>query len=1067
MAQNLHNVRKTLAFGITFFIAMVISTKGFSEAYDRFKMKSYSFLFLASKPIFITQTQAELITGKVTDEEGNPLPGVNVIVKGTVNGTTTDANGEYQLDVPDNTEVLVFSFVGYLSKEVNISDQSTVNISLDPDIQQLGEVVVVGYGVQKKANLTGSVSTMSKKQIENKLVTKISQLFAGQVTGLLASQSSGQPGQDNASLLIRGRGTYSSAGTSPLVLVDGIPASMENLSPNVIESITILKDAASSAIYGARAANGVILVTTKQGSEGESRITYNGYVGWNKPVEFLDFVNSGEYAELYNEARLNSGLQAFYTDEDIIKFKAGNDPNFPNKPHLKNLYSSGSGFQTNHEVNFAGGSSNTKYFVSTSYLKQNGLIAEDTYDRYNLNLNFQQRVLKSLLLDVKVNAYTSKSNEPVMTAGILAANERYSRTARVLDQMAILMPPTISDRYPDGSYGLMNGWISWKGSIDSKSYNALQNYYSFGTAKLGWDILESLNLDKEAGSLTLSEQVGYVFDNSFQQTYNATFAYSKDIVRTPAWMRENMGTGKTLLLQTLLDYKKTFDSHSISVLAGYSQETNKGRSLALSRNTFSTDDLPQMSAGASSTMTNSGSYSEWALRSFFGRLQYSYMDKYLFEANARYDGSSRFAKAKRYGFFPSFSAAWRISNEKFFQVSWINDLKLRASWGELGNQNVANYPYQTVINLGRDYIFGDKVQPGAGADRLANADITWETTREIDFGLDFSLLEGKLAFVADYFNKETYDILLNIPSSNVLGSATSLQNAGSVRNRGWEVLVTFNDKIGDFSYSISPNVSFVQTKILSMPGAPAKGRISGQIYDYQNIDIVGQSMGAFYGYKTDGLFVNQQEIDSYATQPLETGPGDIKYVDISGPDGVPDGKVDSQYDLTPIGSRYPEYTFGTAIAMEYKNFDFSILFQGAAGGSGVLTRYHAQPFLDDAANGGQVQTWMTDRWTVENPNRNAKVPRLMINNWRNSQSSDFWIIDASYLRIRDLQIGYTIPSLSNKVKGSALRFYFLASNLHTFHKFYEGYDPDMRMVTDNWYYPITSTYTLGINLTLK
>jgi TonB-linked SusC/RagA family outer membrane protein len=1012
--------------------------------------------------------QLRSVSGKVTDSSGSPLPGVTVMVKGSSTGTITDAEGNYSIANIPADGVLVFSFVGMSTLEMKVDAKTVINVRMQEETIGLEEVVAIGYGIQKKANLTGAVSDFRSEQIKDRPVTKISQLFAGRITGLTASQSSGEPGEDNATLLIRGRGTYSSAGTSPLILVDGIPSSLENLSPNIIESISILKDAASSAIYGARAANGVILVTTKKGSEGPCKITYNGYVGWNKPVEFLDFVGSGEYAELYNEARINSGMQAFYSVDDINKFKAGNDPDFPNEPHLKNLYHSGSGFQTSHEITFAGGNPNTNYLVSTAYLKQNGLVAENTYDRYNLNLSFQQKALKGILLDVKINAYTGKSNEPVLTAGILASNASFARSVRLLDQAAILMPPTIPDKYPDGSYGLTQGWCSWKGSIDSKSFNSQQNNYFSGSAKLGWDIAESLHLDKVIGSLTLSEQVGYVFDNSFQQTYNSTFAYSPTDVKTPAWMREDLWTNKMLLLQTILEYRKVFNSHTINALVGYSQETNNSRFDAVSRNTFPSDDQPQINAGASSTMTNSGTYSEWALRSFFGRLQYSYMDKYLFEANARYDGSSRFAKTKRYGFFPSFSAGWRISNEKFFQVGWVHDLKLRASWGELGNQNVGNYPYQNVISTGRDYIFGDRIQSGAGVGTLANADISWETTREVDFGLDFSLMKGKLAFVADYFNKKTYDILLSIPASKVLGFSTSLQNAGSVQNRGWEFQVMFNDKIGDFSYSISPNISFVRTKILSMPGAPAKGTISGAIYDYHTINKVGYGMETFYGYKTDGLFVDQQEIDQYATQPLETSPGDIKYLDISGPNGVPDGKVDSEYDLTTIGSRYPDYTYGATVAMRYKNFDFSVLFQGAAGCSGVLTRFHAQPFVDDAATGGQVQTWMTDRWTPQNPDKHAKVPRLMINSWRNSQSSDFWIIDASYLRIKDLQIGYNFSSsLLNKIKASTLRVYFTASNLHTFSKFYEGYDPDMRMVTDNRYYPITSTYTFGINLILQ
>ncbi len=997
----------------------------------------------------VALTQDRTITGIVTDESGNRLPGVNILVKGTVAGTVTSASGTYELSVPASADVLVFSFVGYLPKEVSISGRTSIDITLDPDVQLLGEVVVVGYGTQAKANLTGSVSQFESSQIENKPVTNVTQLFAGQVTGISAPQISGEPGEDRAAILIRGRGTFSSAGTEAFVLVDGLPSTLDNIDPNSIASISVLKDAASASIYGARAANGVILVTTKRGQSGALNVSYNGYVGWQKPTAFPEYVESWEYATLYNEALRNMGQQPLYTDADIQKFRDGSDPLYGNSNHPKELFTSGTGLQTSHNLSFSGGSENTKYFASLAYLDQQGLVKRNEFDRYTVTFNVDQKVSSRLNLGVNLIGIKGFSTEPVPTAGPFGATANVAGTVRMLYQMANLLPPTIPARYPDGSYGY-DGYNSSRAALDSKSFHSENKHDLIGSINLGWDITPGLKVSGKAG---------YVYNQGYFKTFNATFRYNENLTQKPAWLREDISNYTSVTLQSLVEYNKKFGDHSIYLLGGASQQSDQSITHALSRNDFPSNETTVLNAGSAANMQNSGNITEWGLRSFFGRAQYSFKDRYLFEANARYDGSSRFPKTKKYGFFPSFSAGWRISDERFFDVAWIDDVKLRASWGELGNQNIGNYPFQNILSLGQNYIFGGALVPGAALTTLPNSEISWETTRITDIGLDISLFKNKLTLEADYFSKKTKDILYRVPASAVLGLSTSLQNAGAVLNSGWEFMLTYRDNIGKLSYSFSPNFSSVRTEVLDLAGV---NRIITLVAsDYYTIMTPGQPMEAFYGYRTDGLFVDQNDIDNSPAQPGAPQPGDIKFVDISGPNGVPDGQVDAEYDRTVLGSHFPKYTFGGTLNVDFGNFDLSVTLQGVGGVEGILRRWRAQPFDDGGVN---VQRWQLDRWTTENPDPNARLPRYTIG-WHGGVANDFWIIDASYLRVRNVQLGYTLPSaVVNRIGLNRLRLYFSGTNMFTFSNYYKGYDPDQRLSPDARFYPVTAVYTLGVNL---
>lgn len=980
------------------------------------------------------------VSGKVTDESNQPLPGVNILVKGTTNGTTSDSDGNYLINVPDQGAVLVFSFIGYASQETTVGNQSQINVVLLPDIKSLQEVVVVGYGTQKKINLTGSVSSVTSGDLENRPITQASQALAGLAAGVTVSQDSGRPGNDGSSITIRGLGTFSGAGNSPLVLIDGLASSINEVDPNNIKSISILKDAASASIYGTRAANGVILIETKRGKDGKLSVSYNNYFGWQKVTELPDFVESHEFAVLRNEANANAGQGPTYSDEAIAKFKSGEDPdNYPNVPHLENLLTSGSGFQSYHNVSLTGGDSRNSFLFALGYLDQNGVVRENDYDKYNVLLNFDSKIRENLRLSVNLSGNTANTDEPRQYDGELVDMIRF----------AVREGPIYAGKKSDGTYGYQDNY-SPEAWLDSKSFTNRKNKYFLGGVQLSWEIFKGF---------TLSGKAGYNYTNYTNNNFASTFTFDQFKTVGPNNLTVTSGESDLLTLQTLAQYSRQIDRHNFSILGGFSQEEFRQDWISAYRDKFPNNLLYELNAAAASNMQSSGSASEWALRSYFGRLNYSFNDKYLFEANARYDGTSRFPEGGRWGLFPSFSLGWRISEESFIKsLAWIDNLKLRASWGQLGNQNIGDYPYQNRYALGQNYTFGGELASGARITTLANPDITWETTQITDIGLDFDVMGGKLGMVFDYFDKTTSDILYTISVSRVLGLNTSEVNAGQVKNTGFEVLLNYRTEIKDLKIGVSPNFSYVKNRITKLAGGISSD-IGRGLY-------VGESLNAIYGYVADGLFVDDEDVLSYPTQPYSAEPGFVRYKDISGPGGVPDGKVDATYDRTVIGSIVPKYSYGATINLEFKGFDMSILFHGLGGFEKQMGSYQAFAFY----NGGQIQKWQADgRWTESDPDRNAVYPKLTSLNMGSGtiQTSTFWNRDATFLRLKNLQIGYSLPqALIEKMHLTKLRIFASGQNLFSINKFYNGWDPEMSQNTgDNSpFYPITSVYTFGVNV---
>jgi TonB-linked SusC/RagA family outer membrane protein len=721
---------------------------------------------------------------------------------------------------------------------------------------------------------------------------------------------------------------------------------------------------------------------------------------------------------------INEGKSPVYSEEAIAKYKSGEDPdNFPNNRRYDKLIRSGSGVQTEHNVIFSGGIEQNRYSMSMGYLHQDGLIQKNTLERYTIRLNLDSKVGEKLDLSFKLQGKHTIKNEPFPTPTSLIFN-------------ALKLPPTVAGRKSDGTYDHVSG-ITLEGWLDSDSFDTEKQNYVFGSMELTYQILKDL---------TITGIAGYTNTDISDRTYSAEIILNDNAKISPSYLNSQRSNLAYLTLQSFLKYNKSFGEHRIDITGGYSQEEKNTEWDRTYRDNFPSNTLYQINAGSSQNMGSYGSGSGWALMSFFGRIDYSYRVKYLMQLNARYDGSSRFPKGNRFDLFSSVSEGWMISEEDFFDVAWIDNLKIRGSYGELGNQEVGLYPYQQTLNLGKVYPFGGQIYPGLAATTLPNKDLSWERTKVYDMGLDFVGWKGKLSVTSDFFIKRTEDILYKISSSTILGLTPSEQNAGIVDNRGFEIQVGYKNNIGELSYSITPNFSYVRNKVVSLFNVErdiAKGL------------FVGEPITSIYGYEAEGLFVDDEDIANYATQPYVAKPGYPRLKDLNG-----DGKVTPEMDRKVIGNLFPKYSFGSTISGSYKNLDFSIQLQGVAGIDNLLVGLESEPQEGLAFfKGSTPQQWMVDnRWTPENPDRNAKYPRWETTDQNHPEcyTSTYWLRSAAFLRLNYLQIGYSLPAKALKM--SKLRVYFSGSNLLTIDGYYEGWDPEM-----DRYYPPTAVYSIGLN----
>jgi TonB-linked SusC/RagA family outer membrane protein len=968
------------------------------------------------------------VSGTVTDEMNEPLPGVNVKIKGSSMATSTDVNGRYRITA-NSGDVIVFSFLGYAHQEIPVGSQSTLNIKLKVVNENLGEVVVVGYGTQKKINLTGAVSQVSGKDLAVRPMGQTSAALQGMAAGVTVRQGSGRPGGDAGTIRIRGIGTF--VDPNPLVMIDGIEGSMNNIDPNLIESISILKDAASSSIYGSRAANGVILVTTKRANADQVGISYNNYIGWQRPTNMPDIVDALDHMLLTNEAYINTGRSPLYTATLIEQYRAQNGANsdaFPNTDWQEATLT-GSGLQQSHFLNVQGGTKKVRLLGSFGLLDQKGIIENSSFKRYTIRTNADISFSEKLNARIDLQYVNAITTDPAASSGEIF-------------QWMNAIPANQIGKTEAGQWGV--GWNGSNPISASVAGGTNRTRAPFGSINA---VLNYKPLNWLEAEVAYSPKYAISTGKNYRIAVQSYLPNGTPSFLTPAltMLTENNSHSFFNNSRATLTANKNFASHQVKLLLGASREDYYNEWVTAYRDTFILPDYPLLNTGSALNQQATGSAEEWALQSFFGRINYSFKGKYLLELNARYDGSSRFSAGNKYGFFPSASAGWRISEENFMAnlKKVVNEAKIRVSWGALGNQNIGTYPSVTAIVL-ESYTLGKQIVNTAALNTLANKNISWESTEEKNIGLDLTLFNN-LSLTADYYRRRTSDILLPLDIPLIGGLGKPFQNAGIVDNNGWEIGLGYNGKIKEFNYNVKFNLSDVKNKVVDTKGINQTGT---------TVNREGYSIASLFGYVADGLFQSDAEVNAHAKQFGTVKAGDIRYRDQNG------DQIINEADKVVIGSTIPRLTFATNLAASYKGFDMAVMVQGVGKANGYLSGPGILPFNVGGAIGGTIREDNKDRWTPENPS--AKFPRLAFGETNNEQVSTFYLKDASYLRLKNVQIGYTLPSnLSKKVAVKRLRVFANGSNLASFDRFWEGYDVEVPVGAGNLY-PQVKVYSFGL-----
>lgn len=1016
---------------------------------------------LKQDAVTIMQQQNLKVSGVVTDEAGEPLIGVSVLVKGTTLGNITDLNGRFSLDVPEGS-ILEISYIGYKTQSIK-AQREPMNIVLKEDAQKLDEVVVVGFGTQKKVNLTGSVSAVTGDDISKRPVANAAILLQGQIPGLRVNQGLGQPGGEGTSFRIRGQGTFSSAGSDPLILINGVPGSMTNLDPSVIESVSVLKDAASAAIYGARAANGVILVTTKQGAVGDKvHISYHGNVGLHTPTKLYDRVtNSVEYMELANLAWKNSGTGKQYTQDQINLYRNNvGDPQYPNFDWQDYMFRTAV-VQT-HNLSMAGSTEKTTYNVALNFVDQPGTMRGFKYRKYNATIDLTARITNFIKVGTYANLMYGETEQPRQ-----GQNDAFLST--------LSQAPTYMPWLPDDGTGIRR-WTSSAYSFESHNKNmpaiigdnAMKRDNNFDINAQLW--LE-INLAKgltwyTKGAARLQSNKSKDWRGSTTYTYDYhTGERSSELDKGGLGLSVGDGRRFYTNLYSYLKYDLSLvdNAHNFSLMVGYNQESEKYETLNAYRKDFAFD-LPVLNAGGTADWSNSGGEEEWAIQSLFGRFNYDFKERYLFEANMRYDGTSRISDENRWGVFPSFSVAWRATEEEFIKnlnLNWLNNFKLRGSWGQLGNQNIGLYPYQAMISGVDDYPFtktSDGVIIGYQQTAYANRNIKWETTTITDIGFDLQVFDG-LSVTFDWYKKTTDDILRSSQVSSLLGLSAPTVNNGSVENKGIEVALNYANMVKGgtfrgFRYNAGGYFDRSRNKLTEF-GAEEIGSYS--------IKREGLPYDEYYMLECIGVFADQAEINASPKQFNDnTQPGDLKYKDISGPDGKPDGVIDN-YDRRTFSGRFPGFEYGINASATWKGFDLSLIGQGVADKKYYTTDWGVQPFMQGSSPN---KDYIKHMWTEKN-SYGAKHPKLYwqdMGGGKNTRPNSYYLKDASFFRLKNLTLGYTLPRVwTEKANISKVRIYFSGDNLLTLTP-YKGLDPERNGDGRDAIYPQNRIYSFGLNV---
>lgn len=1000
-------------------------------------------------PIYI-QAQNVLVTGTVTSSDNSPLPGVNVLVKGTSTGTVTDVDGKYSLDAPA-TGTLVFSFIGMKTLEADVNSQSVINMTMDADISQLDEVVVVGYGTQKKSDLTGSVSSVTSKDIKTVPVASLSQALQGRAAGVQVSQTSNAPG-GGVSIRIRG-GNSIQGGNEPLYVIDGFPVYNENgptISPNDIESVEILKDASATAIYGSRGANGVVIITTRRGKAGKPSILFESYYGVQEVRKKLDMLNATQLAQLVNEgiANVNAdnvGKPDFpkplaFTDEQIAAMGTGTnwqDEIFRSAP------------VQNYQLTLSGGDDKTQYSISGNIYDQDGIVINSNYKRTSFRLNLDRKVTDRLKLSNSLTVSRAVNNSvSTDTDGGGSAGVVYS---------ALNFSPTVPVYTGTGAYTIDNrvGGIKISNPVAMANETTNTNTISRVLGNISGEYIL-------AKGLTLKVLFGANLINSKTNFYQPRTVYAAVSAKGSAYINSSQHT--EWLNENTLNYQTTFnDRHKLNFLVGYTLQAAHVEEYRASAQNFANDILEYHNLGSGQqTNTSTSNTFDWGLRSYIGRVNYDLDGKYLVTLTARLDGSSKFGEGNKNGFFPSGSVAWRIVNESFMtDLTQVSDLKLRASYGLTGNQEIGNY--QSIGSLAnQNYNFGNAFTIGYAPNRIANPNLKWENTAQLDIGLDLGLFNDRVIITTDWYYKKTRDLLYSIPLPVTTGYLTSLQNIGKVENKGIEFSISTVNIDRALRWTTNFNISANRGKILDLgnvSGDIPAGSASGHL-QLANSGILrlGEPIGVFYGLVTDGIFQNQEEINASAQKSAK--PGDRRYKDLT-----PDGVINSA-DRTILGYVQPDFIFGFTNNFSYKGFDLSIFFMGSQGNSVYnINRYE----LESLTGVSNQSTAVLDRWTPTNPSN--EIPRAT-STGNPYQVTSRQVEDGSYIRLRNIQLGYTFPTAwLERIKLSSAKLYISGQNLLTITD-YSGYDPEVsRFGQDNLSqgvdygsYPTAKMYLVGLNI---
>ena len=994
--------------------------------------------------------QQKSISGKVLDKSGRPLPGVTVVVKGTAIGTVTDNEGNFSLSVPSNAGTLQFSFVGMKTQEIPIGNQTNFSVSMEEEAIGLEEVVAVGYGVQKKATLSGSVTNVEGEELVKSPVTNVSQTMAGRLPGLVAISNTGEPGYDGATLRIRGLNTFGDA--SPLIVVDGVPGrSLERIDPATIEDISIIKDA-SAAIYGAQAANGVILVTTKRGGVGEPTIKLSYNQGFARPTVVPEMADASEYATLLNEIDMYAGREPRYTQDDIQKYRLGNDPWFyPNTDWYAETLRPWSP-QNYGNISIDGGTQKIKYFISLSEKSQDGFYKNSgtKYNQYDMKSNFDIEINDYLDLTINTTARMEDRNFP-------------TRSAQDIFRMVMRGKPNLPAYWPNGTpgpdieYGNNPVVVSTKATGYDRDKNYIFNSDFGVNLKIpgveGLSLKGNASIDKNFRFRKIWRTPWYLYSwdyESYDDNGDPVLVKGKKGYSEPR-LSEDMGDHIDILINGLINYNRTFaNAHTINALAGVEKITGKGDLFSAYRRYFISSAIDQLFAGGQEELNNDGSGYKQARLNYFGRLNYSFSDKYLAEFVWRYQASYIFEETSRYGFFPGISLGYVISAENFWQenLGFINFAKIRASYGETGNdlinpyQYLASYSFNELLYIANGGTsFNQALQEGV----VPNRGVTWETAIQQNIGVDLQFLNGNLAVTADYFKNKREDILWSRNASvpNTTGMSLPDENIGEVENKGVDFNIEFRKRLNDLSYRIGLNGVYSKNKILfwdEPPGAPV----------YQQ--STGRPIESGLYYQAIGIFEDQAAIDAY---PHWNGarPGDIIFEDYND-----DKVIDANDRVRNDKSRTPIFTGGLNFGMNYLGFDLSVLFQGAMGG----VFYEG---TESGDIGNFLNSFYEERWTPENPN--SEHPRTFNRGneyWVNQQST-YWLHKTDYVRLKNIELGYSLPgTLTQRYLIQQLRLYVSAFNLLTFSPDMADFDPENTR-GDGQNYPLNKIVNVGLSVT--